>query len=205
MNLRAVTLGLLLLAAAPAMAAPTTQTIVMLRHGEKPASGLGQLNCQGLNRALALPPVIEHMFARPAAIYAPDPSQAKMDDGKSYDYIRPLATIEPTAVALGMPINAAIGLMQTDKLQHSLEAPGYRAATVLVAWEHHMIVRVARAIMAEHGGDPSTVPDWKGGDFDGIYVIRITWNDGKGHAMFERQAQGLDGQSTTCPGPTPLH
>jgi hypothetical protein len=26
---------------------PVTETIVMVRHGEKPADGLGQLNCQG--------------------------------------------------------------------------------------------------------------------------------------------------------------
>ena len=26
---------------------PVTETIVLVRHGEKPADGLGQLNCQG--------------------------------------------------------------------------------------------------------------------------------------------------------------
>ncbi|NNG64566.1 histidine phosphatase family protein, partial [Pseudomonas fragi] len=30
------------------------QTLVFMRHAEKPADGLGQLNCQGLNRAIAL-------------------------------------------------------------------------------------------------------------------------------------------------------
>jgi hypothetical protein len=30
------------------------ETIVFVRHGEKPQDGFGQLNCQGLNRALAL-------------------------------------------------------------------------------------------------------------------------------------------------------
>lgn len=203
--MRAMTLpGLLLLAlamAVPAMAASTTQTIVMIRHGEKPAAGLGQLNCQGLNRALALPAVIDRMFGRPTAIYAPDPGEAKMDDGQSYDYVRPLVTIEPTAISLGMPIHAGIGVMQTDMLRHALEAPGYHAATVVVAWEHHMIVRVAQAILTAHEGNPNSVPDWKGSDFDSIYVIRITWNGGAGHAVFERQAQNLDGQSTTCPGP----
>ncbi len=33
------------------------ETLVFVRHGEKPAQGYGQLNCQGLNRALALPAV----------------------------------------------------------------------------------------------------------------------------------------------------
>ena len=39
-----------------------TQTLVFIRHGEKPDEGLGQLSCQGLNRALALPPVIAKVF-----------------------------------------------------------------------------------------------------------------------------------------------
>jgi hypothetical protein len=42
---------------------PVTETIVLIRQGEKPALGLGQLNCQGLNRALALPVVIGREFA----------------------------------------------------------------------------------------------------------------------------------------------
>ena len=71
---------------------------MLVRHGEKPDKGLGQLDCQGLNRALALPAVIAKIFGKPSAIFAPDPSQQKEDDGVSYDYVRPLATIEPTAI-----------------------------------------------------------------------------------------------------------
>ena len=74
------------------------ETIVFIRHGEKPEGGFGQLNCQGLNRALALAPIIAKSFGRPDAIFAPNPSHPKEDAGKLYDYIRPLATIEPTAM-----------------------------------------------------------------------------------------------------------
>ena len=56
---------------------PVTETIVLIRHGEKPVEGLGQLNCQGLNRALALPFVIEKLFGKPDAVFAPDPAQSK--------------------------------------------------------------------------------------------------------------------------------
>ena len=41
------------------------QTIVFFRHGEKPSAGLGQLTCQGLNRALALPDVLIGKFGKP--------------------------------------------------------------------------------------------------------------------------------------------
>ena len=37
---------------------PAGETIVLLRHGEKPPTGLGQLTCKGLNRALALPSLL---------------------------------------------------------------------------------------------------------------------------------------------------
>ena len=79
------------------------ETVALLRHGEKPVNGLGQLSCQGLNRALALPPVIGNMFGHPDAIFAPNPSDQKADHGEPYDYVRPLATIEPTAIFFGLP------------------------------------------------------------------------------------------------------
>ncbi len=71
------------------------ETIVLIRHGEKPAGGLGQLNCQGLNRSLALPRVLIAKFGKPAFIFAPNPQQEANENGQRYDYIRPLATIEP--------------------------------------------------------------------------------------------------------------
>ena len=75
-----IVLGLVLVAS-PVISAelPVTETIVLVRHGEKPAEGLGQLNCQGLNRALALPVVIGKLFGRLDAIFAPDPAQSKED------------------------------------------------------------------------------------------------------------------------------
>src|SRR5580698_4120771 len=73
----------------------TVETIVCIRHGEKPPGGLGQLTCRGLNRALALPEVLLKKFGMPQFIFAPNPTQ-KADPG-GYYYVRPLATIEPTA------------------------------------------------------------------------------------------------------------
>jgi len=41
-----------------------TQTLVFLRHAEKPAGGLGQLNCQGLNRAIDLATLLPEKFGK---------------------------------------------------------------------------------------------------------------------------------------------
>ena len=182
---------------------PVTETIVLIRHGEKPADGLGQLNCQGLNRALALPAVIGKLFGRPDAIFAPDPSQSKEDYGHPYNYVRPLATIEPTAIAFALPVDASVGVSNLDALRDKLESPVYRGALVVVAWEHVAIAQLARLLIAEHGGDPTIVPNWQGDDFDSIYVVRLTQTDAGTAVAFEKRREGLDGEPTTCPGPTP--
>jgi hypothetical protein len=178
----------------------TTETIVLIRHGEKPPNGLGQLNCQGLNRALALPAVIQKAFGRPLAIFAPNPAEQKADYGKLYDYVRPLATIEPTAIALGLPINSDIGQSRIEDLRNRLELPMYHDGFVLVAWEHWQIVQLARAIMKNHGGKPETVPEWKSTDFDSMYVLKIRRSGSNATATFELAHEGLNGQPTTCPG-----
>ncbi|HEY2891715.1 MAG TPA: hypothetical protein VGJ31_13850 [Dongiaceae bacterium] len=176
------------------------ETIVMVRHGEKPQQGLGQLDCQGLNRALALPAVIRTMFGRPAAIFAPNPSVQKIDDGFAYDYVRPLATIEPTAIAFGLPVDASIGLTDIETLKARLIDPKFQNAFVLVGWEHNQIVQLARNIMSAFGGDSASVPQWKGSDFDSIYVIRITRGGTGTTAAFERYQEGLNHQPAACPG-----
>jgi len=114
------------LVASPVISAelPVTETIVLVRHGEKPAEGLGQLNCQGLNRAVALPVVIGKLFGRPDAIFAPDPAQPKEDYGRLYNYVRPLATIEPTAIAFGLPVDASIGVSDLDAAPAKTRIPG---------------------------------------------------------------------------------
>jgi hypothetical protein len=48
------------------------ETIVAIRHAEKPPTSLGQLTCKGLNRALALPKVLIPRYGKPDRIYAPD-------------------------------------------------------------------------------------------------------------------------------------
>jgi len=177
------------------------QTIVFMRHGEKPEAGLGQLSCQGLNRALALPSVLAKLFGKPAVIFAPNPSKRKKDSGISYDYIRPLATIEPTAIALGMPVDTRFGYDDIDDLKTELEKPAYAGKLVFVAWEHKQIVKLARQLLSDNGGDDDAVPKWHGEDFDSLYVLRIGGGKAGSGATFEKMAEGLDGRPEVCPNP----
>lgn len=191
----------LVLAGPAARAAdPQTQTIVLLRHGEKPPAGLGQLDCQGLNRALALPPVLARLFGRPAAIFAPNPAIKVRDEGGDFDYVRPLVTIEPTAIALGMPVDASIGFTDTDGLQRRLGEPRFHNALVFVAWEHLRIVEITRSLLARHNGDAGVVPAWPEDDYDSINIVRIVRTGDRVRASFERAYEGLNGLPRNCPG-----
>lgn len=177
------------------------ETIVMLRHAEKPDGGLGQLNCQGLNRALALPNVLLGKFGTPAFIFAPNPGVEKQDHGQNYNYIRPLATIEPTAIRVGLPVDTHWGFDDIKSLQNRLLDDEMNGKTVFVAWEHRLLEKLSRKLLKQLGGDPSQVPVWEGDDFDSIYVIRIDEDShGKKSAAFYTDHQNLNHLDTQCPG-----
>ncbi len=183
-----------------------TETILFIRHGEKPTDGLGQLNCQGFNRALALPAVIRRKYARLDAVFAANPSIRKPDGPgdddearAAYDYVRPLATAEPTAIAFGLPIQAEIGFTDIARLKAALLDPAYRNATVLVAWEHHQIFNLVPDLVTSLGGRKPDVAKWPKRDFDSIWRVTITRNATATSAEFAHDKEGLDGQSQTCP------
>ncbi len=186
------------------------ETVVLIRHGEKPFNGLGQLTCRGLNRALALPKVLTGRFGTPAAIFAADPSQQIHDNKPGmppsplYSYVRPLATIEPTAIALGMPVNTQIGFTQTAALQQAVTAPEYAHSTVFIAWEHGYAEKFAQDFLSSYGLDPKQVPDWPNSDYETIYIFHIappTAGATHGTMTFAVQKEGLEDKlSDTCPG-----
>jgi hypothetical protein len=182
------------------------ETIVLIRHGEKPASGLGQLNCKGLNRALALPSLLIGRYGKPDFIYAPNPSM-QVNDGNNqptYSYVRPLATIEPTAIRLGMPVNTQIGYLQIDELQKALLQPAYAHSLIFVAWEHLKLHDFAQQLLKAYGTTPTPVPYWSNSDYETIYIFHITRSgpNGSPQATLETQQENLGNTlSDTCPGP----
>jgi len=176
----------------------TVETIVCIRHGEKPSGGLGQLDCQGLNRALALPKVLLEKFGTPQFIIAPNPAQ-KVDGTNAYNYIRPLATIEPTAIRCGLPVNTQFGFLEIKGLESELQRPAYQNAVIFVAWEHKQLDEFAKNLMTDNGGDASEVPDWPGKEFDQIFVFKITAANGQKRISFTIDHEGLNDLSAECP------
>ncbi len=180
------------------------ETIVMIRHGEKPPAGLGQLTCRGLNRSLALPSLLIARYGKPEAIYAPDPADEIQEGniGPHYSYVRPLATIEPTAIRLGMPVNTQIEFDQIGQLQQALLQPAYAHSLVFVAWEHDHLYSFAKQLLKTYGEGAALLPPWPGWDYGTIYVFHVTrpQSNGKPHVTLSIQQENLGGKLTnTCP------
>lgn len=173
------------------------EEIIMVRHGEKPANGLGQLSCQGLNRSLALPQSLISQFGIPDYIFAPNPSELKEDKGTPYDYIRPLATIEPTAISLEMPVNTNIGFKNIAELENQLLQPQYEDKKIFIAWEHYYIQQLSKHLVGVN--NQTTIPEWQSDDFDSIYVILIYTKDHQKTITFLKRQENLNNMSTKCP------
>jgi hypothetical protein len=197
---RSLTLPFLLLALLlpHTVRASETQTLVLFRHAEKPAGDLGQLSCRGLNRALALPGVLRQHYGQPDFLFAPNPAITN----HGFSYVRPLATIEPTAIALGMPVNTAFGFRDIAGLATELEQPRYRQAMVWIAWEHVYITELSRRLLTKYHADPQQAAEWKWDDFDGIAVITIQHDGNKTSIRYHHDTQGLNQQAATCPATT---
>jgi hypothetical protein len=192
--------GALCLGLGVASVCQADETLVFVRHGEKPQGGYGQLNCQGLNRALALPGVLARKFGKPAAIFAPDPTGKVPDAAGKFYYVRPLVTIEPTAIRLGMPLQTPYGVTNLSGVQAALTTPELANAVVYVAWEHIWLVNIAKSVVKIYGGNPDSVPAWPDDDYDSIYVLKLSRHDGKPAVSFTHDHEGLNGRSSSCPG-----
>lgn len=182
-----------------ASAKNAVETIVVVRHGEKPRAGLGQLTCRGLNRALKLPAWFAAHVPPPDAIFAPDPSVKVMElhGLRRYDYVRPLLTIGPTAIRAGLPIDTQIPYDEPDRLADTLLERRYHDATVYVAWEHRNIVKLAK-ILLERFGNRDKVPHWSDGNYDTVFVFTIDWGTPR-RLKFTVRSENLGPLADRCP------
>jgi hypothetical protein len=174
------------------------ETIVFFRHGEKPSGGYGQLTCQGMNRALALPDVLIGRYGTPEYLYAPNPAVKISDPAGSFFYVRPLATIEPTAIRAVRSVNTNYGYNNITGLQSVLIKSSKANSVLFVALEHAYLVKAVQSIMDAYGGG-ALVPAWQTGDYDSLYVVRVTYTSSGISARFELDKEGLNGLPTACP------
>jgi hypothetical protein len=172
------------------------QTIVFLRHGEKPVGGYGQLTCQGFNRALALPTVLFAKYGHPTFLYAPSPAFRISDSAGRFYYDRPLETLAPMAIKLKTDIRSQFSYSDIASLQNALISSAKDNTVIFVAWEHLYLQKVVQNIMNAYGGH-LVVPLWPDSDYDSLYVVRVNYGSAI-TASFQHDHEGLNGRSTAC-------
>ena len=178
------------------------QTLVFMRHAEKPADGLGQLNCQGLNRAIDLATLLPQRYGKADYVFAADPSRQVEEgaDDDAYSYVRPLMTINPSAIKLGLPINLEYSANDTRALANELTDDKYHSSTIYTAWSHGYLPELINSVASKALGEKTTLTeDWSGSDFDSLYVLALTWKDGKATLLSRIDKQGLNNGAKACP------
>jgi hypothetical protein len=161
-------------------AAPSNDLkVVMIRHGEKPETG-ENLSCQGQDRALKLRTVLYEKFNVPNQIFVP-----KLKVGEATTHARMFQTISPFAIQHNLSIDSEF---DTDDDAGVAKKVLEKTGTVLIVWEHKTLQKIAEKLGIK---DP---PDWKGSDFDSIWVI--TYPHGK--AKLVRDQEGIT-PNPACP------
>lgn len=140
----------------------TPQQIILIRHGEKIDDSNPGLSPQGCERAFQLPLFFNSLSGKIAGIFAQQPN-------KSGGSLRPLETIAPTASALHQKINNSFKRDEIDGLaQEILNGQAYKGNTVIVAWEHSIIPKLAERLGITLTGNLS---QWPGSVFDQAWII----------------------------------
>mgnify|MGYP000334791630 CR=1 FL=1 len=163
------------------------------------------MNCQGLNRAIDLATLLPERFGKADYVFAANPSR-QVEEGANddaYSYVRPLMTINPSAIKLGLPINLEYSANDTRALARELTGDQYHNSTIYTAWSHGYLPELINKVASEASGEKHTITDdWSGNDYDSLYVLTLTWHNGKASLLSRNYKQGLNNGGANCPDPT---
>jgi len=138
--------------------------VVIIRHAEEPGGNSVHLSDKGERRAEALVSffttdarVTQHGV--PVAFFAPRPRPNRSRRSEE--------TLLPTASSLGLTVREPLTEEQYAELaRRLLRDRSLRGKTVVIAWTHSYIPRLAAAL-----GVRPAPPAWKAGVYDRAYVI----------------------------------
>lgn len=157
----------------------TPQTIILIRHGEKPSDGgaphgvnqhgehdVHSLSVRGWTRAGALAAMFAHVphptnpaLVAPERVFATRPTHTARST-------RELDTARPTAMRLGLDVDDTVAHGDEDELvERLLGDPG----NALVVWHHGKLVSLVHAFAL---ANPHDVPDeWPDHRFDLYWIL----------------------------------
>jgi hypothetical protein len=112
-------------------------------------------------------------------------------------------TISPSAIKLGLPVNIKFSANDTSALADELVEDKYHNAIIYTAWSHGYLPDLINKVASEAVGEKHVITDdWSGSDFDTLYVLTLTWHNGKATMLSRNYKQGLDNGQQTCPEAT---
>ena len=136
--------------------------LVFIRHAERPVHG-DNLNCQGLNRSLQLPALLNKKFGLPTNVYIPS-----LGMGKVTKRSRMLQTISPFVIKYGLTVNSDFEETDYKGLGDALLSEN---GLILIVWEHKNIAPVLAYLGVQDR------LKWPDDDFDSIWIV--TFHKGK--------------------------
>ena len=165
-------------------------TVVIIRHGEKPADG-DNLCPKGQSRALALPAVLSSMFSIPLYTYVP-----KIGTGAAQTTsVRMFETVTPFAIANNLQVGSEYSESDipgiTGKIKEKL---GHKSkhGVILLVWEHKNIPPIAAALKVQ--GKLS----WEKCDFDSIWIITNPFTSSATLTIAQEGLNGVGGACSLC-------
>lgn len=100
-------------------------------------------------------------------------------------------------------MNIEFSANDTSDLADELMEDKYHNSTIYTAWSHGYLPELINKVASEAVGEKYTITeDWSGGDFDTLYVLTLTWQNGKASLLSRNYKQGLDNGLQTCPDAT---
>ena len=162
----------LLMSASAHTALAQPAQIILIRHAEKPADPEDpHLSPAGVKRAERLASFVMtdpamSRFGLPVAVFATQ--STKHGNGQ-----RTQETVAPLARALKLPVQTPFLSKDYAALAKQVLAnPAYTGKSVLIAWNHDEIAKLAGAL-----GVKPRPPKWKSSVFDKVYII--SYQNGK--------------------------
>jgi hypothetical protein len=135
-------------------------------------------------------------------VFAADPTR-NVEEGEqdnAYSYIRPLLTISPTAIKLGLPVNINFSANDVSDLASELLHDKYHNSVIYTAWSHGYLPELINKVAEEAVGKEQIITeDWESNDYDSVVVLTLTWHNGKASLQSRSYKQGLDNGPTSCP------
>ncbi|CBS91075.1 hypothetical protein [Azospirillum lipoferum] len=144
---------------------PAPNTVLLIRHGEKPDDDTDpNLSAKGWQRACSitktLPDLVPTGVPAISAVVATAPSPHS---------VRPIETVTPISLIRALPLAHTIADDDVAQVPALLSGAPYTGATVLICWHHGKLPELALAL----GAPADQVPKkWEGDDFHTVWILR---------------------------------